>query len=483
MTTRLKQDRAMDMTTVKQIDEYRWAPLEALDSVRMYGSKVLISAMDEKVREQIINVSQLPGLVGVAMTMPDAHWGYGFPIGGVAAFDAEQGGIISAGGVGFDISCGIRCLRTNLFKEDILSNLQPLAEELFATVPSGVGSQGKLHLTVSQLDEVMRGGAEWAIDKGYGDKEDLPYIEEKGCMQGAHPEYVSDLAKKRQLKEMGTLGSGNHYLEIQLVKTIYQKDIAKMFGLAENQILVSIHCGSRGLGHQIGTDYLLSLAKAAKQLGIHLPDRELACAPILSKEGERYLGAMSAGINCALANRQIISHLTRQAFARLIPETQIETLFDVSHNTCKREKHQIHGQEKEIYIHRKGATRAFGPEHPALPKRYKKAGQPVCIGGSMGTGSYILAGNSPELNHAFASACHGAGRQMSRRQALKKWRGKELIHELENQGIYICSHSMRGVAEEAPGAYKDIEEVVRATELAGLAQRVAFLKPLACIKG
>lgn len=473
----------MDMTTIKQIDEYCWAPVEALDSVRMYGSRDLISAMDEKVREQIINVSQLPGLVGPAMTMPDAHWGYGFPIGGVAAFDAEKGGIISAGGVGFDISCGIRCLRTNLFQEDILSKLQPLADELFAAVPSGVGSQGKLRLTSSQLDEVMQGGAEWAVSKGYGEKEDLSYIEENGRMQGANPLYVSDLAKKRQLKEMGTLGSGNHYLEIQVVKTIHREDIAKIFGLVKNQIIVSIHCGSRGLGHQIGTDYLVSLAKAAKQQGIHLPDRELACAPILSKEGQQYLGAMCAGINCALANRQIITHLTRQVFSKIIPKAHIETLFDVSHNTCKREVHHIDGQAREIYIHRKGATRAFGPGHPALPIRYKKSGQPVCIGGSMGTGSYILAGNSPEFNHAFASACHGAGRKMSRRQALKKWRGKELVHELENQGIYIYSYSMRGIAEEAPDAYKDIEEVVMATERAGLAQRVAFLKPIACIKG
>lgn len=282
---------------------------------------------------------------------------------------------------------------------------------------------------------------------------------------------------------MGTLGSGNHYLEVQVVKDIFDKPAAAAFGLTENQILIAIHCGSRGLGHQIGTDYLVTLAKAANRLGVALPDRELACAPILSQEGQNYLAAMHCGINCALANRQIITDLTRRAVTEVLPKAFLETLFDVSHNTCKRETHLVNGQAKELYIHRKGATRAFGPGHPALPPKYQTVGQPVCIGGSMGTGSYVLAGNSPEQNHAFASACHGAGRQMSRRQALKRWSGKQLIEELAHQGIYIRTRSMRGAAEEAPDAYKDIHQVVRATELSGLARRVAFLKPLACVKG
>ncbi|KTD25687.1 replication factor C subunit (activator I) [Legionella lansingensis] len=471
----------MDMTQIKQLDEYRWAPKEKQDSVILYGTRELIEAMDEKVREQIINVASLPGLVGHAMTMPDAHWGYGFPIGGVAAFDANQGGIISAGGVGFDISCGIRCLRTNLFHSDILPYLAELAEKLFENVPSGVGSVGKIRLSTAELDDVMSGGALWALDRGYGIHEDLEYIEEKGCIAKASPKDVSEHAKQRQLREMGTLGSGNHYLEIQLVKQIYDKQAAEAFGLVEDQILIAIHCGSRGLGHQIGSDYLISLAKAAQKLNLHLPDRELACAPILSPEGQQYLGAMRAGINCALANRQIIAHLTREAVTSVLPNAQLETLFDVSHNTCKLEKHTVNGKEKEIYIHRKGATRAFGPKHPAVPHRYKEVGQPVCIGGSMGTGSFILAGNS--TNDAFASACHGAGRQMSRRQALKHWQGRALVDKLRSEGIYIRSHSMRGIAEEAPGAYKDVHQVVEATELAGLARRVAFLKPLACVKG
>lgn len=473
----------MDMNRILKIDEYRYAPKEKPNSVVMFASEMLIKEMDEKVREQIINVSQLPGLVGPAMTMPDAHWGYGFPVGGVAAFDAEAGGIISAGGVGFDISCGIRCLRTNLFLDDILSHLENLAEQLFYTVPSGVGSSGRWHLSKKELDEVMIKGARWAVEKGHGEKDDLEFIEENGCMQGADPENVSELAKERQLDEMGTLGSGNHYLEIQVVKKIFDQEAANAFGLAENQIIISIHCGSRGLGHQIGTDYLVSLAKVAKQLGIHLPERELASAPILSEEGKRYWSAMCAGINCALANRQLITHLTREVFAKNLPRATLETLFDVSHNTCKKEKHEVDGKEKEIYIHRKGATRAFGPHHPDLPKRYQTIGQPVCIGGSMGTGSYILAGNPMGMNRAFSSACHGAGRKISRSQALKLWEGKKLIRELEYQGIYIRSGSMRGVAEEAPGAYKDIDEVVLATELSQLARRVVFLKPLACVKG
>ncbi|KTC84077.1 RtcB family protein [Legionella brunensis] len=473
----------MDMGRIKQLDDYRWAPIERPNAVIMYGTQELIAAMDEKVREQIVNVASLPGLVGQAMTMPDAHWGYGFPIGGVAAFDAHQGGIISAGGVGFDISCGIRCLRTNLFLDDVLSHLEDLAEQLFFHVPSGVGSTGKLRLSFPQLDSLMCSGAQWAVNQGYGEKADLQYVEENGCMPGSFPQYVSEHAKKRQLQEMGTLGSGNHYLEIQLVKKIYDQNAAEAFGLQENQIVIAIHCGSRGLGHQIGSDYLVSLAKAANKLGLHLPDRELACAPILSDEGQRYLGAMCAGINCALANRQIIVHLTREAVAKVIPKAHLETLFDVSHNTCKQEKHLVSGKEKEIYVHRKGATRAFGPQHPELPIRYKQVGQPVCIGGSMGTGSFILAGNSADTNHAFASACHGAGRQMSRRQALKLWQGRALVDQLRNEGIYIRSCSMRGIAEEAPGAYKDVHKVVEATEFAGLARRVAFLKPLACIKG
>jgi tRNA-splicing ligase RtcB len=451
--------------------------------VKLYGSRELLATMDDKVIEQITNVARLPGLVGPAMTMPDAHWGYGFPIGGVAAFDPEQGGIISAGGVGFDISCGIRCLRTNLQLPDVAGELPSLARELSEKIPAGVGEEGEIKLAPDALDDVLTGGAQWAVEHGYGDAADLEFIEEGGRVAGPVPENVSALAKKRQRGEMGTLGSGNHYLEVQVVDRIHDQPAALAYGLHEGQLLVSIHCGSRGLGHQIGTDYLVSLAKAASRLGIRLPDRELACAPINTPEGRQYIGAMNAAINCALANRQILTHLTRQCFTRLMPRATLETLFDVSHNTCKREQHVVEGTSRLLYVHRKGATRAFGPGHPALPERYRAVGQPVVIGGSMGTGSYILAGTAESERKAFSSASHGAGRAMSRKQALKQWHGRQLVDELARQGILIRTRSMRGVAEEAPGAYKDVDAVAEATERAGLARRVAFLRPKVCVKG
>lgn len=477
----------MDMTIVKRIDDYRWTlprgPGDDRAEICFYGSEGLISAMDAKVLEQITNVAHLPGLVGMAMTMPDAHWGYGFPIGGVAAFDPDQGGIISAGGVGFDISCGIRCLRTNIVWPDLMDLRHQLSDILFQTIPAGVGREGHLKLSMGELDKLLMLGAKWAVKKGYGLTADLEFIEENGQMQGAVPGNVSELAKKRQRGEMGTLGSGNHYLEVQVVDHIYDQNAAQAFGLYEGQVLISIHCGSRGLGHQIGTDYLVSLAKAASRLGMRLPDRELACAPIKSPEGEQYLGAMYAGINCALANRQILTHLTREAFQRIDPKIAIQTFYDVSHNTCKYETHLVDGQKRHLYVHRKGATRAFGPGHPSLPMVYRPVGQPVVIGGSMGTSSYILAGNSPEQNRAFASASHGAGRAMSRHEAMKHWRGSALVDELNMEGIIIRSGTMRGVAEEAPGAYKDVEMVAEATEKGGLARRVARLKPKICVKG
>jgi tRNA-splicing ligase RtcB (3'-phosphate/5'-hydroxy nucleic acid ligase) len=473
----------MDISQLVQLSDYCWAAKTSPDKIQLFASKSLLETMDEKVLQQLANVAKLPGLISAAMAMPDAHWGYGFPIGGVAAFDPDEGGIISAGGVGFDISCGIRCLASNLSQDEILPHAQKLSERLFKIIPAGVGAGGKLRLTTEELDEVLVTGAKWAIANGFGRQEDLEYIEEEGQMEGAIPANVSDTAKNRQRVEMGTLGSGNHYLEVQVVKEIYDQQAATAYGLFENQVIISIHCGSRGLGHQIGTDYLVSLAKKASQLGIQLPDRELACAPINSPEGQQYIGAMNSGINCALANRQILTHLARLAFADVIPNAELKTFYDVSHNTCKKESYSINGCNKLLYIHRKGATRAFGPNHPSLPKRYAAVGQPVVIGGSMGTASYILAGNSSELNPAFSSASHGAGRAMSRHQASKHWRGKELINELNSRGIIIRSRSMRGISEEAPKAYKDVNEVALVTEQAGLARRVALLVPKICIKG
>jgi tRNA-splicing ligase RtcB len=477
----------MDLSRLQKINEWCWtipvAAGEQRGEVRLYGSRELLAAMDNKVMEQITNVARLPGLAGAAMTMPDAHWGYGFPIGGVAAFDPELGGIISAGGVGFDISCGIRCLRTNLELKDVVGKLPSLARGLSENIPAGVGEEGELKLNISELDEVLTGGAQWAVRRGYGTEADLEFIEEHGRMVDPIPENVSTLAKKRQRGEMGTLGSGNHYLEVQVVDRIHDREAADAYGLHEGQLVVSIHCGSRGLGHQIGTDYLVSLAKAASRLGITLPDRELACAPINSPEGQQYIGAMNAGMNCALANRQILTHLTRETFRHDIPNAVLETLYDVSHNTCKPERHAADGGKRLLYVHRKGATRAFGPGHPSLPERYRAVGQPVVIGGSMGTGSYILAGTVESERLAFSSASHGAGRAMSRHQALRQWRGRQLVDELAREGILIRTRSMRGVAEEAPGAYKDVNLVAEATERAGLARRVAFLRPKVCVKG
>ncbi|GMV86829.1 MAG: RNA-splicing ligase RtcB [Dehalococcoidia bacterium] len=477
----------MNISQLHQDTPYRWTLAPGKDERRapvvLYATRGLLEGMDDKVLEQALNVARLPGIAGPSMTMPDAHWGYGFPIGGVAAFDADQGGIVSAGGVGFDISCGIRCLRTNLTAGDLAPNASVLAGSLFRRIPAGVGEEGALRLSPGELDEMLAGGAAWAVGQGFGNVADLEFIEERGTMRGAVPSFVSDLAKRRQHGEMGTLGSGNHYLEVQVVERIFDAPAAAAFGLREGQVVVSIHCGSRGLGHQIGTEFLVSMAKAATAAGIHLPDRELACAPIHSEIGQRYLGAMRAGINCALANRQILAHLARESFAEVFPGARLETLYDVSHNTCKAETHVIDGRQRELYVHRKGATRAFGPGHPEVPAPYREVGQPVIIGGSMGTGSYILRGTAESEQAAFSSASHGAGRSMSRHQALKQWSGRQLVDELAARGILIRTRSMRGAAEEAPGAYKDVDDVAEATEKAGLARRVALVRPRVCVKG
>ncbi|HXH71709.1 MAG TPA: RtcB family protein [Mariprofundaceae bacterium] len=449
----------------------------------IYASQVLIEQMDAKVFEQAMNVARLPGIVAGSFAMPDAHWGYGFPIGGVAAFDPEAGGVVSAGGVGFDISCGVRTLLTGCRREAVEEVGKELADALYFGIPAGVGSRGGLRLDDRAMDAMLAGGAAWAVEQGYGRKADLRLIEEEGCMAGAATDAVSPLAKQRQRDEMGTLGSGNHYLEVQHVAEIFDAETATAFGLQRGEVVVSIHCGSRGLGHQIGTEFLKSMVVEAGRHGLVLPDRELACAPIRSKLGERYLGAMRAGINCALANRQIITHLARQVFADVLPDAELRLLYDVSHNTCKLEEHVVDGRKRQLFVHRKGATRAFGPGHPEIPEVYRQVGQPVLIGGSMGTASYILAGTAESEQLAFSSSCHGAGRAMSRHAAKRLWRGDRVVRELAHRGIIIRSSSMRGVAEEAPDAYKDVSAVVEAADRAGLSRKVARLEPLICIKG
>ena len=473
----------MDWHSLERHSEVEWW-IKPTGQMRVpgviYAGPKLLEDMDEKVREQVTNVATLPGIQRASYAMPDAHWGYGFPIGGVAAFDPEQGGVISAGGVGFDISCGVRTLHTGLTAEELKERKQELAEALFESVPAGVGSTGSIRLSQNEMDEMLRGGARWAVLQGYGKSEDLERIEESGCASGAEPEYVSREAKKRQSQEMGTLGSGNHYLELQRVAEIYDCKAAATFKLLQNDVVVSIHCGSRGLGHQVGTDYLKSMVIEGYR---PIPDRELACAPIRSELGKRYLGAMRAAANCALANRQIITHLVRGAFHQVVPHAELRLLYDVSHNTCKVEEHVVDGSKREFFVHRKGATRSLGPGHADLTVSLRDIGQPVLIGGTMGTESYILVGTTESEQLAFSSACHGAGRAMSRTQATKRWRGREVVEELRREGVLIRSRSLRGVAEEAPGAYKDVNAVAEAAEQAKLARRVARLVPLVCVKG
>lgn len=449
----------------------------------IYATEALVREMDDKVREQAINVACLPGIVRASYVMPDGHWGYGFPIGGVAAFDPALGGVVSAGGVGFDVSCGVRCLHTGLVREDILPVQRQLADALATHIPAGVGSRGAIDLNAKQMHDMLTGGAKWAVEHGWGIPADLDRTEEGGRMLHAKPGFVSDEAKRRQREEMGTLGSGNHYLEVQVVTEIHEESIAQAYGLARGDVVVMIHCGSRGLGHQIGTDYLRLMVEAAPAHGITLPDRELACAPLNSELGQQYLGAMRAAINCALANRQILTHLVRQVFARVCPTAAMPVLYDVSHNTCKLEDHRIDGEPRSLYVHRKGATRAWGPGHPDIPEALRMAGQPVLIGGTMGTASFVMAGTHASEALAFSSACHGAGRAMSRHQALHQWHGREVIDELAARGIVVRSPSSRGVAEEAPGAYKDVAAVVDAADRAGLARKVARVEPLICVKG
>ncbi len=449
----------------------------------IFASEELVRGMEEKVFEQAADVATLPGIVKASYAMPDAHWGYGFPIGGVAAFDPDQGGVISMGGVGFDISCGVRTLLTGVRAEAIRARQVELADALLKQIPAGLGSTGTIMLSAGAMDDMLSAGARWAVAQGWGEAADLDRSEEAGCMAGAVPALVSDKAKERQKREMGTLGSGNHYLEVQQVSRIYDAEAAKAFGLREGDAVVSIHCGSRGLGHQIATEAVREMVASAAIDRRPLPNRELAYAPIQSEAGQRYLGAMRAAINCALANRQIITQLTRMVFADVLPEARLAVLYDVSHNTCKVEEHEVDGTRRRLYVHRKGATRAFGPGHPEIPEALRETGQPVLIGGTMGTASYVLCGTHEGMMQAFGSACHGAGRAISRNAAKKRWHGREVVDQLASQGILIRSRSLKGVAEEAPGAYKEVEAVVDAAEVAGLARKVARLEPMICIKG
>lgn len=475
----------MELKTIRKITEYQWEipkTGEMLVPGMIFGDEKLVKEMDEKVREQVSNVACLPGILKASLAMPDAHWGYGFCIGGVAAMDPGEG-VISVGGVGFDSGCGVRTLKTDLTLDEVKPKIRELVDLLFQVVPVGLGCRGKITLSPKEAEELFREGTKWIVKKGYGIEDDLKYIEEGGSMEGAKPEYVSETAKRRERGQVGTLGSGNHYLEVQYVDEIYDEKVAEEFGLFKNQILVSIHCGSRALGHQIGTDYLKVLAEASRKYRIKIRDRELVSAPINSPEGKRYAGANLCALNYSYANRQVIAHLTRECFKKVFPKTRVETFWDLTHNSARWERHEIEGKFKKILVHRKGATRAFGRGREEVPEEYRKIGQPVIIGGTMGTYSFILRGTDFGMQVAFGSACHGAGRAMSRTQAKKRWWGRELAQELERRGIYSQTTSWAGFAEEAPGAYKDVTEVIEAVHNANLARKVIRMSPLGVIKG
>jgi tRNA-splicing ligase RtcB len=457
---------------------------------RLYGREPLIRAMDEAVYEQLSNVACLPGITQYALCMPDGHFGYGFPIGGVAAMDVHDGGVISPGGIGFDINCGMRLVTTHLSYEEVKPHLKTLVDRLFVRVPAGVGSSGLLKVSRTEFREVCMQGARWCVQRGLGWEEDLEFTEELGAIAGADPSKISERAIDRGLKQLGTLGSGNHYLEVQVVRpeNIFDQPLARWFGLDQpNQIVVMFHCGSRGFGHQVATDYLQRFLKVmTSQYGLEVRDRELACAPFHCPEGQDYFAAMKCALNLSFANRQVILHRIREVFeevfGRSAEDLGMHMVYDVAHNTAKLERHIVDGQERALLVHRKGATRAFGPGHPELPEAYRDVGQPVIIGGSMETGSYLLIG-TPEGAQSFFSTAHGSGRTMSRRQARRQWRGEKLRRELEERGIYIRSVSEGGVAEEAGGAYKNIDEVVETTHLAGLSRPVVRFVPIGNIKG
>lgn len=453
---------------------------------RIFLSERTISEVDEGAIEQVANVACLPGIQKFSIGLPDIHFGYGFPIGGVAAFSARNG-VISPGGVGFDINCGVRLIKTNLTEEEIKPKIKEIVETLFNNVPSGVGSKGKIRLQPGQIDEVLDNGAEWAVENGYGWERDLLHLEENGKMETADSSKVSDKAKKRGVPQLGSLGSGNHFLEVQKMDKIYDEATAEVFGIEEGMITVLIHTGSRGCGHQICSDYLRTMDKAAKRYQINLPDRQLACAPVDSEEAQDYFKAMSAAANYAWTNRQMIVHWVRESFEKVYKrdaeDMGMEIVYDVAHNIAKKEVHKIKGRDMEVYVHRKGATRAFGPGREEIPKEYRKVGQPVFIPGTMGTASYVLAGTDIAMEETFGSSAHGAGRKMSRAGAKREYYGEEVKKALENRGIIIRATSMPVVAEEAPGAYKDVDEVVKTSHDAGISRMIGKMIPLGVAKG
>ncbi len=452
---------------------------------RIFASEDMLSlVMRDRTLVQLINVTSLPGIISYAMVMPDAHEGYGFPIGAVAATDLSDG-VISPGGIGYDINCGIRLLKSNLSIDDIKDKIDDLAKEIYRYVPSGVGRAGRLQLSNAEMEKVLNLGCKWAENNLYTDENDLKYIESGGCLDSADASAVSKNAIDRGRDQLGTMGGGNHFVEVNRVQKIYDDEAAHVYGLEENQIVIQIHTGSRGLGHQVATDYIKQMIALAPQYGITLPDRELSCVPISAPEGQTYFAAMSAAANFAWTNRQLITWEIRQAWKNVFGDSRgkLSILYDVAHNIAKVEEHTVNGEKRKVMVHRKGATRAFPAGHPEVTPEYRSIGQPVLIPGSMGTSSYVLAGLKGSMEHSFGSTCHGAGRLMSRTAARKQIKGDELKEELNEKGINIQTGSLKGLAEEAPAAYKNVESVVDVVEQAGIAKKIVKLKPVAVIKG
>jgi len=457
-------------------------------SALIYSDDEMIkSVKQDNAPEQAANVACMPGIVGRSLAMPDIHWGYGFPIGGVAAFDSEKG-VISPGGIGYDINCGVKLVRTNLTLGEVSKDIGQLIDTIFDNVPSGVGEKGKLRLSHAQIDDVLEGGARWAVSEGYGSEKDLQSCEENGCMKTADASVVQDRAKQRGAPQLGTLGGGNHFLEVQRVDKIYEPDAAKAMGiLSVDQIMVMIHTGSRGCGHQIASDYIRIMEGALRKYNIQVPDRQLACAPVTSPEGQDCFKAMSAGANYAWANRQLILHWVRESFERVFGRTSddlgLDVIYDICHNICKLEEHSVEGKRRKLYVHRKGATRAFDNTREEVPQRYRTVGQPVLIPGDMGSASYVLLGTPGAMSETFGSTCHGAGRMLSRTSATKRFSYHDVIEMMRSRNIYIRAASKEGIVEEAPGAYKDVDAVVRIAHGAGISKMVARMVPLGVMKG
>ncbi|HPB33938.1 MAG TPA: RtcB family protein [Caldisericia bacterium] len=482
----IRREQLKKVSNTKYIIDVGVVPNMNVPGIIYASEKMISKILMDKSPIQVANVATLPGILKASMAMPDIHWGYGFPIGGVAAFDVDKG-VISPGGVGYDINCGVRLLRTNFKKEEIQNKVEELLNKLFSNIPSGVGSSGKLRLTFNDLDNVMIKGVKWAVENGYGRPEDIETIEENGSMKGADTHAVSGRAKERGVPQLGTLGAGNHFLEIQVVEEVYNEQIAKVLGLFKDQITVLIHTGSRGLGHQVASDYIEVMLNAARKYGISLIDKQLAAAPFTSPEAKRYFSAMVGAANYAWVNRQLITHWTRESFKEVLKKSDremgLEIIYDVAHNIAKVEEHIVDGKKVKVVVHRKGATRAFPPNHNEIPAKYKSIGQPVLVPGDMGRYSFVLVGTNKAMSETFGSTCHGAGRVMSRSQALREEQANAIVDSLNKKGIKIRAESKKTIVEESPEAYKDVQDVVDVLQEEGISTKIAKLRPIAVMKG